>query len=148
MSSLIRSIGAEVPVQSPNAPIYPTADQVVLKSELGTLSGPLVQSGVVMLSSNGQTVVLPTPYATTMSVVVQGTSNAAGVNGFFTVATYGSLSQFQIFYSGELIYGPIQMFWIAVGDSSPVGESGPSGPTGVSGPSGYYPSGPSGYYPY
>jgi hypothetical protein len=50
-----------------------------------------------------------------MQVVVQGTSNAAGVNGFFTVATYGSLTQFQIFYSGELLYGPIQMFWIASG---------------------------------
>jgi hypothetical protein len=48
-------------------------------------------------------------------VFVQGTSNKAGVNGFFTVVTYGSLTEFRIFYSGELIYGAIEMFWMAIG---------------------------------
>jgi len=113
MSILLPTIGPEVPVQSPVLPVYPTVDQVVLKSAGG--SGPRIQSGTVALASNGQTVVLPVPYSSSMQVVVQGTSNAAGVNGFFTVATYGSLTQFQIFYSGELLYGPIQMFWIASG---------------------------------
>jgi hypothetical protein len=64
---------------------------------------------------NGQTFALPIPYSTSMQVVVQGTANAAGVNGFFTVGTFGSLTEFRIFYSGELIYGPIEMFWIASG---------------------------------
>jgi hypothetical protein len=50
-----------------------------------------------------------------MQVVVQGTANAAGVNGFFTVGTFGSLTEFRIFYSGELIYGPIEMFWMSSG---------------------------------
>lgn len=78
-------------------------------------SGPLIQSGSFGLSNNGQVVEYPVPYTSTVSVVVQGTANAAGVNGFFTIATYGSKSQFQTFYSGELIYGPIEMFWIASG---------------------------------
>jgi hypothetical protein len=79
-------------------------------------TGPLTQYGTVALSTNGQTVALPVPYTSSMQVFVQGTSNAAGVNGFFTVLTAGSLSEFRIFYSGELIYGPIQMFWFAVGE--------------------------------
>ncbi len=78
-------------------------------------SGLLIQSGSFGLSNNGQTITYPTPYTSTVSVVVQGTANAAGVNGFFTVATYGSRSDFRVFYSGELIYGPIEMFWIASG---------------------------------
>lgn len=77
--------------------------------------GPLIQSGTVALAVNGQTFALPIPYSTSMQVVVQGTANAAGVNGFFTVGTFGSLTEFRIFYSGELIYGPIEMFWIASG---------------------------------
>jgi hypothetical protein len=78
-------------------------------------SGPRIQSGTVALATNGQTVTLPVPYTSSMQVFVQGTSNAAGVNGFFTVLTSGSLSQFRIFYSGELIYGPIQLFWMTAG---------------------------------
>lgn len=114
MSILLSTIGPEVPVSSPNLPVYRDLSQEVQVAVPVPL-GPRVQSGTVALASNGQTVVLPVPYSVSMQVVVQGTSNAAGVNGFFTVATYGSLSQFQIFYSGELIYGPIEMFWIAVG---------------------------------
>lgn len=77
--------------------------------------GPLIQSGTVALGTNGQTFALPIPYSSSLQVVVQGTANAAGVNGFFTVGTFGSLTEFRIFYSGELIYGPIEMFWIATG---------------------------------
>lgn len=78
-------------------------------------SGPTILSGKVAFGTNGQTVTYSTPFQTSVSVVIQGTANAAGVNGFFTIATYGSLSEFRIFYSGELIYGPIEIFWIAVG---------------------------------
>lgn len=78
-------------------------------------SGPRVQSGTVALATNGQTITLPVPYTTSMQVFVQGTSNAAGVNGFFTVLTLGSLSEFRIFYSGALDFGPIELFWMAVG---------------------------------
>ncbi len=114
MSVVIPNLGIPVPVTSPSVPNYPTVDQVVMKNGETTL-GPTIQSGSVMLATNGQTVILPTPYSTSMQIVVQGTSNAAGVNGYFTVSTNGSLSQFQIFYSGQLIYGPIQLFWIAAG---------------------------------
>ena len=76
---------------------------------------PTILYGTVALATNGQAVVYSTPFTSRVAVVVQGTSSAAGVNGFFTVATYGSLSQFQIFYSGQLIYGPIELFWIATG---------------------------------
>ena len=92
-------------LSSINGAVYPPAGG----------SGPTVLSGKVALATNGQTVVYSTAFKTSVSVVVQGTSNAAGVNGFFTVSTNGSLSQFQIFYSGQLIYGPIELFWIAVG---------------------------------
>lgn len=78
-------------------------------------SGPVVQSGTIALSVNGQTYPLPIPYTSSLQVVVQGTANAAGVNGFFTVGTFGSLTEFRVFYSGELIYGPIELFWIASG---------------------------------
>lgn len=80
-----------------------------------TGDGPVVQSGTISLSVNGQTFALPKPYTSSLQVVVQGTANAAGVNGFFTVGTFGSLTEFRVFYSGELIYGPIELFWIASG---------------------------------
>lgn len=96
-------------------PRFPSTGEAVLRSDPPVSSGPRIQTGSVMLATNGQAVVLPVPYTTSLNVVVQGTANAAGVNGFFTVATYGSLTQFQIFYSGALIYGPIQLFWIAAG---------------------------------
>ena len=78
-------------------------------------SGPTVLYGTIALATNGQTFTYSTPFTTAVSVVVQGTANAAGVNGFFTVATYGSLSTFRVFYSGALDYGAIQLFFIAVG---------------------------------
>lgn len=77
--------------------------------------GPFIQSGSVDLAINGQTVILPIPYSSTLQVFVQGTSNKAGVNGFFTVVTFGAPSQFYIYYSGELIYGPIEVFWMTRG---------------------------------
>jgi hypothetical protein len=78
-------------------------------------TGPRIQSGTVSFATNGQTVAIPVPYSTSLQVFVQGTSNAAGVNGFFTVLTAGSLSEFRIFYSGQLDFGPIEMFWMTAG---------------------------------
>ena len=78
-------------------------------------ASPKTLFGTIALSTNGQTFTYSTPFTSSVSVVVQGTANAAGVNGFFTVATYGSLSTFRVFYSGALDYGAIQLFFIAVG---------------------------------
>lgn len=91
-------------VSSINGSAYPPA-----------ASGPRVLSGVIALTTNGQTFTYSTPFTSNVAVVVQGTANAAGVNGFFTVATYGSLSTFRVFYSGALDYGAIQLFFIAAG---------------------------------
>lgn len=115
MSAPLPGLPSAVPVQSPRLPVYPTLNEVVLKGEISG-GGPLIQSGKVDLTSNGQIVVLPVPYTTSMQVFLQGTSNKAGVNGFFTTATYGSLTEFRIFYSGQLIYGPIEMFWLTAGE--------------------------------
>ncbi len=80
-----------------------------------TAASPKTLFGTIALTTNGQTFTYSTPFTSAVSVVVQGTANAAGVNGFFTVATYGSLSTFRVFYSGALDYGAIQLFFIAVG---------------------------------
>ena len=116
-SSVIPTLGVPVPVTSPSPPVYATLEYV--DERFGAVEpapvGPLIQSGKIDLTSNGQIVVLPTPYTTSMQVFVQGTSNKAGVNGFFTIATYGSKTEFRVFYSGELIYGAIEVFWFAVG---------------------------------
>lgn len=113
-SSIIPTLGLPVPVTSP-VPVITTSLEYV-DGRLNSIAPvPLIQSGTIDLATNGQTIVLPTAYASGMQVFVQGTSNKAGVNGFFTIATYGSLSQFQIFYSGDLIYGPIEMYWFAIG---------------------------------
>lgn len=79
-------------------------------------SGPKIEFGSLQLSNNGQQVVYSEPFATTPSVLLTPTGNGAGVNGFFQVnnsSTY--LTAFQVFYSGELIYGPIEVNWMAVG---------------------------------
>jgi hypothetical protein len=115
MSVPLPGLPAAVPVQSPTTPIYPTMGEVVLKGEMGG-EGLKIQSGKIDLTSNGQIVVLPEAYTSSMQVFVQGTANKAGVNGFFTIATYGSLTEFRVFYSGELIYGAIEVFWLASGE--------------------------------
>ena len=115
MSVPLPGLPSAVPVQSPRLPVFPTINEVVLKGETSSGS-PIIQSGKVDLTSNGQIVVLPTPYTTSMQVFLQGTANKAGVNGFFTTATYGSKTEFRIFYSGELIYGAIEVFWLAAGE--------------------------------
>ena len=79
-------------------------------------SGPKTLYGTVAFSTNGQTITFSEAFATNPAVFLQATGNGAGVNGSFQVnnaATYKTA--FQIFYSGELIYGPIEMNWMAVG---------------------------------
>lgn len=115
-------------------PTYPPTDAVMMKSDLNDLpagptgpagpagptgpagTGPLIQTGTVAYANQAQVVVFPTPYTSSVRVFVQGTANAAGVNGYFFVGTYNSLTQFQMFYSGPALqYGPIQVFWLAIG---------------------------------
>lgn len=79
-------------------------------------AGPKILYGIVSFATNGQTVTFPTPFATNPAVFLQPTGNAAGVNGFFQVnngTTY--TTSFQIFYSGALVYGPIEVNWMAIG---------------------------------
>ena len=79
-------------------------------------AGPRIDYGTIAFSTNGQTVTFPTPFATNPAVFLQATGNAAGVNGSFQVnnsSTYKTA--FQIYYSGQLIYGPIEMNWSAIG---------------------------------
>ncbi len=121
-------------------PTYPPTDAVMMKSDLNDLpagptgptggagsagatgptgagaSGPRIQTGTVAYANQAQAVVFPTPYTSSVRVFVQGTANAAGVNGYFYVGTYGSLTQFLMFYSGPALqYGPIEVFWLAIG---------------------------------
>ena len=79
-------------------------------------SGPTIKYGIVSFGTNGQTVVYDVPFTSPPSVFLQPTGNAAGFTGTFQVnnsSTY--TTSFQIFYSGALDYGPIEINWSAIG---------------------------------
>lgn len=78
-------------------------------------SVPTIQYGTVNLTANAQSVVFPSPFTVAPQIFIQPTSDGAGVNGDFSIGSYGRLNEFQIFYTGSFSFGPLVIFWMAIG---------------------------------